>query len=252
MAEQAFMLGELLALMQPSLEHVRGLYLNTEAAARDEKTPATGLGGGFVSLDLEVPVADEAEPEVDAARAFARALNSDWRKRLRDLPGNPNVTRFLRLPKEILEILVEEVIAGSARGEVEDRLVERLREAENRAGTTRARLVDQQALVARNVIAEYVDALGFDEMPENTRPESSRIPKHRLFAAPPAFAGLPAISERPLNFPAIRICDWLDAFAATAIGNAGRGEGREINIEQSRRLEAILKGIETGGEEEAR
>jgi hypothetical protein len=251
LAERAFMLGELLSLMQPSLEHVRGLYLSSEEAAKDEETPTGVLGGGFVSLDLEVPVAD-AVPESSSARAFARALFSDWQARLRALPRSPETARFLQLPEEVLQILVTEVVVGANRLKVENRLVDHLREAEDRSGTTRARLADQQALVARGAIAEYVDSLGYGEMPEDKRPVSSRLPGHRLFGSPPAFTGLPKISERPLNYPAIRICDWLDAFTAVAIENIGRDEGREISLEQSRRLDAILKGVEAGGQTEAR
>ncbi len=256
LAARPFMLGELLSLMQPPLEHLRGLYLSSEEAEQDEETQAPGLGGGFISLDLEVPLADalpvaEAVPENRAARAFARALLSDWQARLRGLPRNADVVRFLQMPEKELEDLVKEVISGAGRLKVESRLVELLREAEDRSGTTRARLADQQALVARAAIAEYVDTLGLGDQPLEKRPKSSRIPNHRLFEPPPEAKPF-TLSERPLNYPAIRICDWMDAFAVAAIENIGQDEGREISLEQSRRLDDILKGVEAGGQAEAR
>ena len=75
--------------------------------------------------------------------------------------------RFFSLPKDILHIVVSEIVTGAARNHVERDLVALLSEAEERAGTTRARLADQQALVALSVIAEYVDTLGFLDLPES-------------------------------------------------------------------------------------
>ena len=249
LAQRASMLGELLALMQPSAERARGLYLRAEADARESGPAEAGIGGGFISLDLEIPVADlSAGPESSSSRGFAKALISDWQKQLKGLPRSPEVHRFLALSEDVLEILVDEMIAGASRAKVEGEIVDLLREAEDRAGATRARLADQQVLAARGAIAEYVDTLSFLKKPEARRPISSRIPEHRLFAPPSAVDGLPQISERPLNYPAIRICDWLDAFAATTLGNVGEKEGREISAEQNRCLGAILKSIVETGE----
>jgi hypothetical protein len=250
LAARASMLGELLALMQPSLEHVRGLYLSSEDADKD-KSATPGFGDGFISLDLDGGDFGGGAPESGGARAFARALVSDWQARLRALPRSAEVLRFLQLPEEALETLVEEVVVGSNRLKVETRLAERLREVEDRSGATRARLADQQALVARGVVADYVDSLGLAELPEAQRPMSTRIAGRKLFTAPPAINGLPNLGERPLNYPAIRICDWLDAFVLAAVNNVGCDSGREISLEHSRRLEAILQGIEAGGQGES-
>ena len=249
---RAHLLGDLMEMMQPASEHVRALYLRTEAETGDEATE-TPPGGGFISLDLGLPSVEEEKPPVSAGAApFVKLLLSDWQRHLRDLPESADVRRFFDLSKDVLHVIVSEVITGAARHHVEDRLVTALFEAEERAGATRAGLADQQALVARGVIDEYVDTLGYLELPPSRRPESSTMKGHRLFAPPPEVGPgtMPDLDERPLNYPAIRILDWLDAFAATAVGNAGHEEGAEIGPEQNRRLGEILKRIDDGAEPE--
>jgi len=200
------------------------------------------LGGGFISLDLGMPVTG-VEPAVGGAARLAKRLISDWQKQLRGLPESQDMHRFFALSADILHILVDEVITGADRERIETRLAERLRVAEDRAGTKRERLVDQQALVACAAIAEYVDTFGYREKPEDKRPESRWVKGRRLFAAPPKFEGLPPVGDEPLNFTAYQIYDWLDAFAHTAIGNAGHTAGSEISPEQNMRLGAIVKTI---------
>ena len=241
---RAHMMGELLALMQPSPDHVRALYLRTEAETEaDSATGGAPLSGGFISLDLDMPGGGDAPPAVTGATRFARLLVSDWQRQLRGLPESLEIHRFLGLDADVLHILADEIVTGAARARVEEILVERLREAEDRAGTTRAQQADQQALVAQGVIAAYVDGLGLTDLPVERRPSSSMFAGRRLFQPPAAFDGLPALPERPTNYPAIRIFDWLDAFTATAIGNAGHAAGSEITPEQNLRLGAILKQI---------
>lgn len=248
---RAHLLGELLAMMQPNTEHVRALYLRAEAEAV-ETAAEMPVSNGFISLDLEAPSPGFDLPTERGAAPFARLLLSDWQRQLRGLPDSLDVHRFFDLPKDILHIIVSEIVTGAKGANVERDLIALLSEAEERAGTTRARLADQQALVALAVIAEYVDTLGFLDQPEAKRPNSTAISGRKAFAPPPPVSGMPKLSERPLNYPAIRILDWLDAFTAVTIGNAGRDEGSEIGPEQNLRLGAILKTIAGATDKEAR
>lgn len=247
---RAHLLGELLAMMQPRTEHVRALYLRAEAEAGETAAEAPP-DNGFISLDLEIaPSLGGDLPTQRGAAPFARLLLSDWQRQLHDLPDSLEVHRFLGLSKDILHIVVSEIANGAKGAHVERDLIARLSEAEERAGSTRARLADQQALVALAVIAEYVDTLGFLDLPEEKRPPSTAIQGRKVFAPPPPVAGMPKLTERPLNFPAIRIFDWLDAFTAVTKGNAGRDDGEGIGPEQNLRLGAILTGIKAGAERE--
>jgi hypothetical protein len=51
---------------------------------------------------------------------------------------------------------------------------------------------------------------------------------------------MPLLPEAPVNFPALYIVDWFEAFRALAIANAGHAAGRDISPEQNARLGQIL------------
>ena len=51
------------------------------------------------------------------------------------------------------------------------------------------------------------------------------------------------LPETPVNFPALYIVDWFEAFQHLAIANAGHAAGRDISPEQNARLGQILERI---------
>jgi hypothetical protein len=63
-----------------------------------------------------------------------------------------------------------------------------------------------------------------------------------VFAEPPPIppGGMPVLPETPVNFSALYIVDWFEAFRAVAIANAGHAAGRDISPEQNARLGQIL------------
>lgn len=252
--------GEVLRQLQPQPEHLRALYTSAELVSDD--TPAGGSAAnasapvdeGVVSLDLGLigldigagedspaPAAPSPTRSGRAAR-FGKAAISDWIRQLRKLPENPDALNYLGLPAEVAQALVDEVITGAMRFRLEDRLVAALHDAEVQASTTRSRLADQQVRVTCAVIDDYVDWLGFSEVPLEQRP-ASKVPGAKIFTPPPVLTGLPKLLPSPLNFSAIVILDWFEAFRATAIGNAGHSAGSEITPEQNERLGAIIRQI---------
>jgi hypothetical protein len=255
--------GEVLRALQPSSEHLRDLYLKAEDEAVEAPAAAPGAapapapafgGGGLISLDIFAgaapasPTAAEQPPASSAptgrAAMFAKSVMSDWMKRLRQLPEDPEMQAFLGLGAEALQNLVDEVITGAMRFRLEEKLVDALHKASNRAAATRSKLADQQVLVATTIVNDYVDWLGFSEVVPAQRP-ASVIPGRTIFRPPqPIIPGtLPVIDPNPLPYSGIFIMDWFEAFRATAIANAGHAAGSEISPEQNERLGQILKVI---------
>lgn len=252
--------GEVLRALQPSADHLRSLYIRAEAAA--DEVPATSeaatapapADAGLISLDFfggdtpaaPAPTASTA-PATSGGRAgfFAKAVVSDWIKQLRQLPENAAMRRYLGLPGEVLQNLADELITGALRFKLEDKLIAALHRAEVHASTTRSRLADQQVRVASTIINDYVDYLGFSEVPPDARPKSL-IPGATGVFAPrpkPPRGGLPVLTPNPLNYSGMYIVDWFEAFRACAIGNAGHAAGSEISPEQNDRLGTVLKKI---------
>lgn len=246
--------GELLSSMQPASEQLRGLYLRADAAPLAESKDASvadprARRPGLVRLPIarKETQAEVRPPATGRAWIFAKAVLREWFKQLRDLPGNIEMQRFLGLPPDVLRAVTDEVITASDRHRVEDRLIEALRTLEEKRSTTRMGIVDQQVLLARNVITDFVDFLGISTVPLDDRPPSP-VDGRKIFEAPPAIprGELPVLPVDEIPYPGMYVLDWLEAFRALAIGNAGHSAGREITPEQNLRLGEILQMIRGG------
>lgn len=242
--------AEVLRALQPSSEHLRSLYLKAEDEAVESPAgtiaPAFG-GGGLISLDIfAAPAADAAPAPAPSGRAalFAKAAISDWLKQLRQLPESQELQTFLGLTSDILQALVDEVITGAMRFRLEEKLVDALHKASNRAAATRSKLADQQVLVVTTIINDYVDYLGFSQTEITGRP-ASMMPGRPIFRPPAAIptGTLPVLDANPVPYSGLYITDWFEAFRATAIANAGHAAGSEITPEQNERLGKILNII---------
>lgn len=247
--------GELIHALHPSPERLRTLYYDLE-----EETAVSGGGpdhgesspgaGSLFSLDLsgfgEVVSAPSSVPSSGRggrAARYARAVISDWMRTVRDIPGNIHMQRLLGMGEDILQILADELITGAARNGLEERLADALQEVEERASATRGHLADRQTLVAATCLGAWVDWLGLADMSVDRRPFSSHIAGRRLFATPSPVADPPELPASPLNYPALYLVDWIDAFREMAIANAGHLAGSEISPEQNRNLGRIIARI---------
>ncbi len=254
--EHADSFGELLAQLQPLAEHLRRLYLRTETAPADGEGADRPVGDamarrpGLVRLPIARKQMDAPKPAISSrAWTFARLVLGEWTKRVRDLPSELEMQRFLGLPAAALQGIADELITGADRHRIEDRLIEVLRPLEEKRTTTRIGIVDQQVLLARCVINDYVDFLGFSRTPLDDRP-ASPLEGRKIFEPPAPIPGneLPALPADEIPYPGMFVLDWLVAFRELAIGNAGHSAGREITPAQNEVLRGILATIRrTGG-----
>jgi hypothetical protein len=230
--------------MQPGQEHLRSIYVRSEDAGENGGAGAAAPPPrrGLVVLGGASQVA--AKPTTVRAVRFGKAVVGAWMKQLRSLPEIADVHRFLGLPAEVIQGLVDEVITGAMRHKVEDRLIASLEGAEAQASTTRNRLADQQVGIARMVISEYVNWLGFSAKPLSERPQVDGFGP--AFAPRPPLDGLPVLDDASAMFTAGFILSWFEAFKDTAINNAGHAAGSEISPEQNDRLGQILRLISGG------
>lgn len=251
---QADGFGELLFRMQPPSEQLRQLYLRADAtpdadAAGGEQAPEARPKRGLVRL----PKAETTRPEAQAsvggrAWLFAKTVMSAWTKQLRALPDDLDLRRLVGYGRDVLQIVTDELIAGADRTRVEDRLVEALRPLEDKRSTTRVRIVDQQVLLARGVVDDFVDTLGVEATPLAQRAPSP-VDGRKVFEPPPPIApdALPVLPDEEVAYSGMYVLDWLEAFRRLVVGNAGHSAGREIDPEQNRRLGTILARIRGGG-----
>ncbi len=261
--EHADCFGELLAQLQPPAEHLRRLYLRVDLDVPESDGDADRSGSDRGQAEarprrpglVRLPIARQAEkqpaPAVSGrALVFARTVHAEWIKQLRELSRSPTLQPFLGLDFDILNKIVEELVTGSHRLRIEDGLIKALSPLEEKRSTTRIGIVDQQVLLARCIVNDFVDALGFSEVPLAERP-ASPLDGRKIFEPPPPIAESaggtsptpPDLTEDEIPYPGMFVLDWLVAFHHLAIGNAGHRAGREISPEQNQKLDAILAMI---------
>lgn len=265
--------GDLLSMLPPPRDELRGLYLRTDRRAPvDRRAPADSpesvagafpdqppadIGGGLIDLDAVLNAASagacnsrDAAPDnagtATGSDRFVTALMRHWIAHLKALGEDPARLAYLGIERAPLDDLVSELIIGADRIGLEGALIELLAEAEAQAAAKRAGLAERQVHVSHARIARFINYLGYDDLPMDERPRSLLGKQLGVFQPPPAIAigRLPILPEAPSNYSAHYILDWLEAFRAMAIGNAGHAAGQDISAEQNARLGAILGRIE--------
>lgn len=249
--EHADAFGEMVFALQPPSEHLRRLYLSADAAPASDgaegSEPAEAPAKRSTLVRLSSVRKDTAAtapvkaPAMGRAGLFAQAVLREWIKQLRALPGDAGMLRFLGLPPAVLQAVTDELVTASDRCRLEERLVATLRPLEDKRSTTRAGIVDQQVLLARNVVNDFVDFAGAGDVPLDERP-ASPVDGRKIFEppAPIPVGTLPILPEEEIPYSAMYVLDWLEAFRAMAIGNAGHSAGREISPEQNQWLGKVL------------
>jgi hypothetical protein len=248
-------IGDLIAMLQPSRDQLRALYLRNEGGMIDGG-PAADRGGSspdegniLVDLDSLLGAAGEAGERphtMDAAARFCRATLRGWVAQLKRLPEEPHVLSHVGVTREVLEDLVDELITGADRLGLEAGLAELIRDAEEQAGAKRTQLAERQVYAVHSRLARYLDYLGQAELALEERP-ASVVDRHRPLFEPPAPIApgtLPRLPARPVNFSGLFVLDWFEALRHLVAGNAGHSAGRDINPEQNARLGEILALIE--------
>ena len=264
--KRASRFGELLKALQLPAERLRAIYLRSEEdvdaadgdgadTAAPDADPFAAFGEGDSLIDLNLGQ-EEDEPQAavsasNGAGRFAQDALTDWISQLREMPEHHELLQFLGLPKKTVEVLGDELITGADRLKLEQQLIRALNEAEGRTSATRHKLVERQVLVVRTLLNDFVDFLNNSKRPLNERAASVAVKGRVLFEPEPPLAPgtLPELPPRPINYSAMYILDWFEAFKQLAIDNAGYAAGREITPQQNQRLGEIIAVIagESGG-----
>ncbi|MNO31321.1 putative bacterial virulence factor [compost metagenome] len=249
------LLGELLQRMQLADDKLRGLYLR--AGEEDPGVPAAEGVGSAVKLGADLGGDDGFdlfdEPQVPAAPAdtvvrssgsdsrFAQAVLREWIGHLRHIPEDVRLMTYLGLAKPAIEALVDEIITGATRLNLQQRLLQAIVRTEQ-VGSKREQLVSRQVLTAKMILADFIGWLGFIDMELEQRPQSRANPGAKLFQPPERIAAgqLPKLLPQPLEHTRGYVGDWLVALATIATDNAGHSAGREITPQQNESLGRII------------
>lgn len=185
-------------------------------------------------------IGDQETPE---PTAFARAAVAHWIEQMRTGAGAVNASRRFMIPPAVLASLVDELIVGAARLELEASIAERI---EMSAGTETdtERRVAIAAMCAAGAIGEYVMWLGFTDNRSNSRPRRKGKREIQIFPPRPA-ADLSRLEAGVTESEERFFADWSQAFTMLVAENAADLRERDINADENRRLGQLLMLLDT-------
>lgn len=169
---------------------------------------------------------------------LARTALDHWVETLRAVPLAANAPRKYQLPRQAIAYLVDEVVAGTNRIGLEERLAARIEQltAGDRDNPTR---LTKAALCVANAVGDYVMSLGYKDVFSNSHPRRRGHEQTPIFAprASLGLAGLDLTADYEQEF----IADWSQAFLTLVDDNAtGLREG-DIDDEQNRKLGRLIR-----------
>ena len=256
-------ISELIHALQLPVEALRELYLGgvydiegldadgeaepePSAKAPANKAPAINFGNLFASSPAApVAAAKPLTQRLNAEQRFARAALKAWIKHMRDLGTRPLLLNSLRLSKDVVEALTEELISAvrskTFMAELDLTVTRRAQ-----AGTRRDQTVQRQVLAVQLVMRDFLSWFGMLAKPVAERPNSllgSREPLFSFYSSVQP-GDLPILPEQPSHQEQRFHLDWLSGLAWLTQENAKSGADPEITTEQRHQLAVLLNTFE--------
>lgn len=237
--------GDLIALLQPSRDALRALYLRADL---DEDVPAEpAIDIDAIIFGATATAATPTARSADRAARFAREAMRLWIQQIRGLVDEARIGDWFGIPQTNFADLIDELVTGADRLGLEGRIAVALRPNENLPGILREQLAARQADAVYFALCGFIDCLEDFAPPDETGAPGQPHPATRFVPPPLIEAGaVPDLPTQPEPFTERYVTDWFRALVALAVNNSGQAQGQEIPVEQQRALGAILAVLAPG------
>ena len=257
-------ISELIHALQLPAEQLRELYLGgvydiggldgedeeapeQAAKAPANKAPAIDFGNLFASPEApqaEAPAKPLAK-RLTAEQRFARAALKAWIRHMRELGHQPLRLLSLRMSRELVEALTEELVSAVRR----PAFLDQLDQAVTRrilSGTRRDQMAQRQVMAVQQLMHDFLSWFGLLGRPVAARPKALLGEKAPVFSfyQNVAVGELPELPEKPSHQEQRFLVDWLSGLAWLTQENAKNGADPEITTEQRHQLAVLLNTFE--------
>ena len=258
---QAQRFGKLLRAMQMDDDLLADLYYQVETRSNDsggngDDRPPPTIGPTVAADDILADVFGDQLTDVlsddeatapppaaprDHAAAFADAVLARWMEELHALADAPRLQAYFQMSENSMATLAAELIAGAQRLDLRDDIARRVRE------TTSFRLkldlaMAKPALMAANLVNDYVNYLSFDRVPLEQRPLAGQADQRRpVFSPRPTMEAGLQLPETQSPYDRMQYVDWMAAFVRLVEDNAASRDGRSIDVEQNQRIGDLVR-----------
>ncbi len=193
--------------------------------------------------DLTGRLLNERKAERSTASSdlmLARAAIDAWIGRIREVARRPITEAVFDMPPHVLRHLVDELVVGANRLNLEHRIVREIEDvcAGDFSGDAR---MEAAAICAAFAINGYLLHLGFDNLLANDHPRRRDAADSAIFSSRAAARDI----DDPAYNPQMDFCsDWTIAFLAFVDENARELRDRKMPSGEARRLADCLAGLE--------
>jgi len=252
--------GEFLHAFQVESDTLASLYLRAaaeapgepveagQAAAQRQRGSGRLLGRvaqGPGAAPVTLPAGTAAQPGERRADRFAGAVMESWIDDMRQAAQDEQRARDLQLAPPTLANVVTELAQAAQRLGLRDGIARRVRGA---AGVPKQpkHAMATGALMASETINRFVTTLGFGERPPEARPRAhdSAGRERPVFTRPSLNGEIPNLPAERQPFNDQIVVDWMASYLQLVEENASTLEGREIDLEQNRRLGTLIANID--------
>ncbi len=219
--------GSLMSQLYVSESALRDLYLRIDKESAQNviliSEPQAEDNDFFeaLGLDDEAPQEDSQEGATAAMQSFAELYAAEvatlWVSKIHDFVDDHVARNYHFLSEAIAQDLIRELKSGFSTIQIQKKI------AGTVADTTRLRITVHKAIafptrLTANLVNDYVNYLGYQDVPESKRPNIKGEP---IFKSQPFDCDPPSLSETPGNYHDRFVMDWLKGFLTLAEDTPG-------------------------------
>jgi len=242
--------GSLISQLYVAESTLRDLYLRLDKERSDDVilvSESKSEDNDFLeALGLETELPDEKIPEESEKsmqslqELYAAEVASLWVSKLHDFVDDSAARNYYFISEPIAQDFIRELKAGFSKTLIQQKITNTVTDL------TRLRLNIHKAIayptrLSANLVNDYVNYLGFNEVSTAERPEIKGRP---IFKPKSLDCGPPSLSETPSNYHDRFVMDWLKGFLSLAEHNARFEGGMSIDPVANEKLSMLISTLE--------
>ncbi len=187
-----------------------------------------------------------APENMDEHHFYASKIVEAWSSRMRELANNTEFENYYAIPKADFLGMLDEMEQAIERIGVKQQLEKKFREIAEYSGRKDTyKEAHKQAAYANGILSDFASYLG--KNPNTTSEKDRQImyggKPRPVFNPAPDFQDYPSLPEKAEDFAKKWRQDWLVAFYGMARDNVLASGGKQIDLEQNKRLGDLIKKI---------
>lgn len=250
----AQMFGPLISCLQVTRDQMIEAWRSLETQSANQKFlmgRASDVDSLFQDMfpdaeDAPTPQSTEVEEQEtakDRHEQYADLALAKWNSAMDQFASQEYVADTYQVPSEQLTALTAEIALLSRRLDLRDQLADKLRKNASLTGSASLR-GETQALLAEIEIGNFVNWLGYFDIPLEQRPMTRGLKGEYIFAPKEPLKGLLVLPEQPIPYNERFVRDWISALVCRFEENAGASDLNGIDPAANALLGKIISVLE--------